>query len=172
MDRPEHLQAEISSRNMAYMPPVANDPVGELRVFESSNALGEWMRLSLSCQPDLAKTSTDIVTAAGHFPVTEALKVSDQIRFMAARFHTGRPTAMIRDKDDQPLDRDAYAEHLESRLQNKDDDDSDVEGPRLNRNEGQVIAGLLDELAGEYRGEPLGTLARSMAVRLYDRMGI
>ena len=42
----------------------------------------------------------------------------------------------------------------------------------LTHGEALVAAQLLDELAGVYRTEPLGELARDMAVRLYDRLGI
>ena len=50
-----------------------------------------------------------------------------------------------------------------------------AERPRLallNEQEALVVAALLDELAGVYDGEPLGRLARAMAVRIYDRLGI
>ena len=42
----------------------------------------------------------------------------------------------------------------------------------LNEQEAQAIAALLDELAGVYPGEDLGRLARAMAVKLYDRLGL
>jgi hypothetical protein len=42
----------------------------------------------------------------------------------------------------------------------------------LTHGEALVAAQLLDELSGVYRTEPLGELARDMAVRLYDRLGI
>lgn len=42
----------------------------------------------------------------------------------------------------------------------------------LNEPEAHVVAALLDELAGVYPDEQLGRLARTMAVRLYDRLGI
>jgi hypothetical protein len=44
--------------------------------------------------------------------------------------------------------------------------------PLLTEAEALVVAALLDELLGVYPGEPLGALAREMAVRLYDRLGI
>lgn len=42
----------------------------------------------------------------------------------------------------------------------------------LNKPEALVVAALLDELAGVYNDEAMGRLARTMAVRLYDRLGI
>jgi hypothetical protein len=42
----------------------------------------------------------------------------------------------------------------------------------LTEAEALVVAALLDELLGVYPGEPLGGLARDLAVRLYDRLGI
>jgi hypothetical protein len=44
--------------------------------------------------------------------------------------------------------------------------------PLLAAHEAQVVGTLLDELAGVYPGEEMGQLTRSMAVRLYDRLGI
>lgn len=44
--------------------------------------------------------------------------------------------------------------------------------PLLDDGEAFAVAELLDELAGVYHGEPLGDLAREMAVRLNDRRGI
>lgn len=42
----------------------------------------------------------------------------------------------------------------------------------LDEQEAQVVASLLDELAGVYQGEDMGRLARLMAVRPFDRLGI
>ncbi len=44
--------------------------------------------------------------------------------------------------------------------------------PLLNEAEASVVAALLDELAGVYSNEALGRLARTMAVRIYDRLGL
>jgi hypothetical protein len=79
-----------------------------------------------------------------------------------------RPTATVRnDKTGNPLDRDDYAAQLRARL------DQDSRGtkrlPLLTAAEAEVVAQLLDELAGVYLGEDLGTLAHAMAMRLFDR---
>ncbi len=53
--------------------------------------------------------------------------------------------------------------------------DTDRLGPRLQllrEGEATAVAALLDELAGVYTGEDLGELARELAVRIYDRLGI
>lgn len=42
----------------------------------------------------------------------------------------------------------------------------------LSAAEGAVVAELLDELAGVWTNELLGLLAREMAVRRYDRIGV
>jgi hypothetical protein len=42
----------------------------------------------------------------------------------------------------------------------------------LTADEAHVAGALLDELAGVYLGEQMGQLDRSMAVRLYERLGI
>ena len=44
--------------------------------------------------------------------------------------------------------------------------------PLLTHDEAVAAAALLDELAGVYPGEQLGSFARDLAVRLYDRLGI
>jgi hypothetical protein len=44
--------------------------------------------------------------------------------------------------------------------------------PVLSEEEGLAVAALLDELAGVYNGEDLGQLARELAVRIYDRLGV
>jgi hypothetical protein len=41
----------------------------------------------------------------------------------------------------------------------------------LSEGEALAVAALLDEPAGVYAGEQLGTLARELAVRIYDRLG-
>lgn len=75
-----------------------------------------------------------------------------------------QPTATARDHAGNPLNRDAYATRLRSLL-------TDVGGPgsdprMLTAVEARVMARLLDELAGVYRGESLGALAHEMAARL------
>lgn len=44
--------------------------------------------------------------------------------------------------------------------------------PLLTAGEAMSTAQLLDELAGVYAEEPLGRLARDLAARLYERLGI
>ena len=80
-----------------------------------------------------------------------------------------RVTATVRDLGDRPLDRDDYASHLESRAGRGLRDER---VPLLSSEEGQAVAALLDELAGVYRNEDLGRLARTLAVRINDRLGI
>jgi hypothetical protein len=66
-----------------------------------------------------------------------------------------RPTATVRDRDGNPLNRDDYAARL-----------------RAGFDAGQtmvVAARLLDELAGVYRDESLGRLAREVSARLDHR---
>ena len=80
-----------------------------------------------------------------------------------------RVTAGMRDTHDQPLDRDEYAGDLQQRA---DEARGQERLPVLSEGEGLAAAELLDELAAVYRGEPLGQLARELALRLYDRLGI
>lgn len=80
-----------------------------------------------------------------------------------------RPTATARDSANNPLNRDDYAADLRTRL-TEGGQPSD-RGTALTLGQAAVIARLLDELAGVYRGEDLGTLAGELAVRLDTHLG-
>jgi hypothetical protein len=76
-----------------------------------------------------------------------------------------RPTAAARDKAGNPLNRDEYAALLRARL---------TEGggsTALTAAQVAVAISLLRELAGVYRGEELGTLARDLSVLLDGQIG-
>jgi hypothetical protein len=79
-----------------------------------------------------------------------------------------RPTATARDEGGNPLNRDDYAVRLRSWL---------TDGGHSNRHalltaaQATVAARLLDELAGVYRDESLGALAREMSVLLDNEVG-
>jgi hypothetical protein len=74
-----------------------------------------------------------------------------------------RPTATARDRAGNPLNRDEYALRLRARL--ADAGGSPARAP-LTTAQAAVAARLLDELAGIYRGESLGTLAHELTVLL------
>jgi hypothetical protein len=74
------------------------------------------------------------------------------------------PTATARDHAGNPLNRDEYAARLRIRLS-----ESDQPSMMLTSSEAVVVARLLDELAGVYRGEVLGTLASDMSKLLSGR---
>lgn len=78
-----------------------------------------------------------------------------------------RVTAGITDTNGQPLGRDEYAHLLEGEV-------IVVGGPSVSVKAADVYAAasMLDELAAIYKGEPLGGLAREIAVKFYDRLGI
>ena len=80
-----------------------------------------------------------------------------------------RPTATARDGAGNPLNRDEYAERLREQLA----DGGRSAGPTLVLTAAQaaVAARLLDELAGVYRGESLGLLARELSALLDGRHG-
>ncbi len=80
-----------------------------------------------------------------------------------------RPTATARDSSGNPLDREEYAELLRARL--AVGDRSGGQALPLTTAQAAVLARLLDELAGVYRGEGLGTLARELAALLHSRPG-
>jgi hypothetical protein len=77
-----------------------------------------------------------------------------------------RPTATVRDEAANPLNRDEYAARLRAQL---------TEGGRstghavLTAPQAAVVARLLDEMAGIYRGESLGALAHELSVLLEDQ---
>jgi hypothetical protein len=79
-----------------------------------------------------------------------------------------RPTATVRDRSGNPLNRDEYTERLRELL---------VEGDRptgrtltLGAGQAAVVARLLDELAGVYRGESLAALAQELSAILDSRL--
>ncbi len=80
-----------------------------------------------------------------------------------------RPTAAARDRAGNPLDREEYADLLRARL--ADGDRSTDRTLMLTAAEAAVAARLLDELAGVYRGEGLGLLAREVSALLDGRLG-
>lgn len=78
-----------------------------------------------------------------------------------------RTMAGVTDTAGNPIGRDEYASLLEGeRLV--------LGGPSISIKaaEAYMAAALLDELAAIYTGEQLGRLARELAVKLYDRLGI
>jgi hypothetical protein len=80
-----------------------------------------------------------------------------------------RPTAAARDRAGNPLNRDEYAVLLRARLT----EESRPTGNALTLTAAHaaVAARLLDELAGVYRGEHLGTLAHELSVLLDSQVG-
>jgi hypothetical protein len=80
-----------------------------------------------------------------------------------------RPTATIRDRAGNPLNRDEYAARL--RVQINKGGRPVGQPPMLTAAQAEVVARLLDELAGVYRGEDLGALARELALLLDRHVG-
>ena len=70
-----------------------------------------------------------------------------------------RPSATARDRAGDPLNRDDYAATLRAQL----GEASPAPPTVLTRAQARVAALLLDELAGVYRGEALGSLAAELA---------
>jgi hypothetical protein len=78
------------------------------------------------------------------------------------------PMATVRDRAGNPLDRDEFAVSLRARLA----EGGSAGGHRmLTTAEADVVARLLDELAGVYRGEKLGALARELSVLIAGPLG-
>jgi hypothetical protein len=86
----------------------------------------------------------------------------------AAGVDAPRPTATARDAAGNPLNRDEYAARLRARL---------AEAGRstghalLTASQAAVVARLLDEMAGVYRGESLGSLAHELSELLNSQVG-
>jgi hypothetical protein len=76
-----------------------------------------------------------------------------------------RPTATARDQAGNPLNRDEYAASLRARLTGGGGRSA---GHSLEPSPARaaVVARLLDELAGVYRGESLGALAHELSLQL------
>jgi hypothetical protein len=79
-----------------------------------------------------------------------------------------RPTATVRDEAGNPLNRDEYATRLRTRLI---DGGPSTGHALLTAGQAVVAARLLDELAGVYRGESLGTLAHELPALLDNQVG-
>jgi hypothetical protein len=79
------------------------------------------------------------------------------------------PTATIRDRVGNPLNRDEYAVQLRTRL--AEGGPTAGEHRMLTAAEADVVARLLEELAGVYRGEKLGALARELSVLIDGHLG-
>ena len=78
-----------------------------------------------------------------------------------------RPTATVRDREGNPVNRDDYAAQLRAQLGEVRSTTTTVP-PALTPAQAQVVARLLDELAGVYKGEDLATLATELS-QLLDR---
>jgi hypothetical protein len=78
-----------------------------------------------------------------------------------------RPTATVRDPAGNPLNRDEYAARLRARLAAG----GSTGHALLTAGQAAVVARLLDEVAGVYRGESLGMLAHELSVLLDNQAG-
>jgi len=75
----------------------------------------------------------------------------------------------VRDRAGNPVNRDDYAAQL--RAQFGEGSQATGSPPVLTRAQADVVARLLDELAGVYRGEDLGTLAGELSQMLDSQLG-
>jgi hypothetical protein len=80
-----------------------------------------------------------------------------------------RPTAGARDRAGNPLNRDEYAAGLRARL--TDHDRQTGRAVTLTAGQATVIARLLEEVTGVYRGESLGMLAHELSMLLDHQLG-
>lgn len=122
--------------------------------------------VSAGVQPVDMDNVTDFVSAA-----IQGIKTRDRgaaaVEFVRPGAGSGRHMVGVRDTKDNPIDRDEYADHLVKEFARPNQDDLSIRASDV-----QVAAELLDELAAIYRGELLGRLAREVAVKFYDRLGI
>jgi hypothetical protein len=79
-----------------------------------------------------------------------------------------RPTATARDGSGNPLNRDEYADRLREPI--TAERRPAARTVVLTAAQAAAAARLLDELAGVYRGESLGALARELAAAIDDRL--
>jgi len=78
-----------------------------------------------------------------------------------------RPTATVRDGAGNPLDRDEYAARLRAQLTETGQSTGHA---LLTAPQAAVVARLLGEMAGVYRGESLGALAHELSVLLNNQI--
>jgi hypothetical protein len=86
----------------------------------------------------------------------------------AADVAAPRPTATVRDGAGNPLNRDEYAVRLRAQLTDGGRSTGHV---LLTATQAAVVARLLDELAGVYRGESVGTLAHELSAVIDSQLG-
>jgi hypothetical protein len=105
-----------------------------------------------------------------HDPVHQTDYCPEHASFSTAgadQLSPARPTAAARDRHGNPLNRDEYAARLRERL--TDANASAGRPSSLTAVQAAVVAHLLNELAGVYRGESLGTLAHELAALFGDQ---
>ena len=101
-----------------------------------------------------------------HDPVRDTDYCPEHAEFSTPPEHgvvAPRPTAAVRDRAGNPLNRDDYAAQLREQL---GEDSLRTGSQAATGARAVVLARLLDELAGVYRGEDLGELAREMSQML------
>jgi hypothetical protein len=119
---------------------------------------------------DARSWARDQATGWTHDPVRRSDYCPDHTEFStapAADVIPPRPTATIRDRAGNPLNRDDYAARLRAQLTQGGGPAEHV--PVLTAAQADVAARLLDELAGVYRGESLGMLAAELSKLLENR---
>jgi hypothetical protein len=125
--------------------------------------LPAWEQLTDEQREFAALEARHYLDAAAQAGIAVAVVNADELPSPA------RLTATIRGVGDKPIERDDYASHLRARAERGRQAER---LPLLAEEEAVAVAGLLDEIAGVYCDEHLGRLARELAVRIYDRLGI
>jgi hypothetical protein len=122
--------------------------------------------------PDARSWARDHADGWTHDPIRQTDYCPEHAAFStapAAGVIPPRPTATVRDWAGNPLNRDEYALSLRARLAEHGRPTGYL--TTLTTTQATVAARLLDELAGVYQGESLGTLARDLSVLLDGQAG-
>ncbi len=144
------LSCDVAGCPVQLEPPAAEQwrSDADARAWARDHAIG-W-----TCQP---LRQTDYCPAHAEFSKSAAAGVV-----------APRPTATVRDWAGNPLNRDEYAVRLRAQLT----ETGHSTGPALlTAPQAAVVARLLDEMAGVYRGESLGALAHELSVLLKNLVG-
>jgi hypothetical protein len=84
---PSHLQATVTERGFTHMPSIPGQYGGDIRVYESSAAEGPHIWLCATAPLDLDGQPS---RATMHLTVEDALKLADQLHYLAEHHYQRR----------------------------------------------------------------------------------
>lgn len=82
-----HLVAAITDRGFMHMPPIASRYGGQIRAYESSAATQPCIWITADVPANLNEPLGPTVNAPVHLTVENALRLADQIQYLAANHY-------------------------------------------------------------------------------------